>query len=145
MDEHNSQQSKQIDKIEDQIKAALKEIELITKQQATIKDADDLEAVEKTIIKATDKLAGLITAQKIQQALDSDEIKQQTKELINNLPQPMKNQGQREVEIIPSRGEPVKVKATYYSKKKRKKKRKKKKRWMLDYIRGYFFLASMII
>ena len=127
MGEHNSQGSKQIDKIEDQIKQALSEIELITKQQAKIKDADDLEAVEKNIIKATDKLAGLITAQKIQQALDSDEIKQQTKELINNLPQPMKNQGQRQVQITPSRGEPVKVKATYYSKKK-KRKRKKKKR-----------------
>jgi len=110
MDDHNSQQSKQIDKIEDQIKEALREIELITKQQAKIKDADDLEAVENKIIKATDKLAGLITAQKIQQALDSDEIKQQTKQLINNLPKPMKNQGQREVEITPSRGEPVKVK-----------------------------------
>ena len=127
MGEHNSQDSKQIDKIENQIKQALREIELITNQQAKIKDADDLEAVEKNIIKATDKLAGLLTAQKIQQALDSDEIKQQTKELINNLPKPMKNQGQREVQIIPSRGEPVKVKATYYSKKK-KRKRKKKKR-----------------
>ncbi len=117
----------QIDKIEDQIKQALREIELITKQQATIKDADDLETVEKSIIKATDKLAGLITAQKIQQALDSEAIDQQTKGLINNLPKPMKNQGQREVQITPSRGEPVKIKATYYSKKK-KNKRKKKKR-----------------
>ena len=127
MDDHNSHESKQIDVIEDQIKEALREIELIAKQQAKIQDADDLEALEQNIIKATDKLAGLITAQKIQQALDSDEIKQQTKELINNLPMQMKNQGQREVEIIPSRGQPVKVKATYYSKKK-KKKRKKKKR-----------------
>ena len=57
MGDHNSQDSKQIDKIEDQIKEALKEIELITKQQAKIKDADDLEALEKTIIKATDKLS----------------------------------------------------------------------------------------
>ena len=127
MDDHNSHESKQIDVIEDQIKEALREIELITKQQAKIKDADDLEALEQNIIKATDKLAGLITAQKIQQALDSEEIKQQTKALINNLPQPMKNQGQREVQITPSRGEPVRVKATYYSKKK-KSKRKKKKR-----------------
>jgi hypothetical protein len=127
MGDHNSHDSKQIDVIEDQIKEAVREIELITKQQIKIKDADDLEALEKTIIKATDKLAGLITAQKIQQALDSEEIKQQTKELIKNLPKPMKNQGQSEVEITPSRGDPVKVKATYYSKKK-KKKRKKKKR-----------------
>ncbi len=127
MDDPNSQERKQIDKIEDQIQQALKEIEQITKQKAKIKDADDLEAVEKTIIKATDKLAGLITAQKIQQALDSDQIEQQSKQLVKSLPKPMKNQGQREVEIIPSRGQPVKVKATYYSKKK-KKKRKKKKR-----------------
>ena len=126
MGDHNSQDSKQIDVIEDQIKEALREIELITKQHANIKDAEELEAVEKKIIKATDKLAGLITAQKIQQALDSDEIQQQTKQLINNLPKPMKNQGQREVEITPSRGEPVKVKATYYSKKKKKKRKKKK-------------------
>ena len=127
MGDDNLQESKQIDKIEDQIKQALREIELITKQQAKINDAQDLEAVEKKIIQATDKLAGLITAQKIQQALDSEAIDQQTKELINNLPKPMKNQGQREVQITPSRGEPVKVKATYYSKKK-KSKRKKKKR-----------------
>ena len=121
MEDHNSQDSKQVDKIEVQIKQALREIELITKQQANIKDAKDLEAVEKNIIKATDKLAGLITAQKIQQALDSEQIKQQTKALINNLPKPMKNQGQREVQITPSRGEPVRVKATYYSKKKKRK------------------------
>ncbi len=127
MGDDNLPESKQIDKIEDQIKQALREIELITKQQAKINDAQDLEAVEKKIIQATDKLAGLITAQKIQQALDSAAIDQQTKELINNLPKPMKNQGQREVQITPSRGEPVKVKATYYSKKK-KSKRKKKKR-----------------
>jgi hypothetical protein len=127
MGDYNSQESKQIDKIEDQIKQAIREIELITKQRAKINDAQDLEAVEKKIIQATDKLAGLITAQKIQQALDSEEIDQQTKELINNLPRPMKNQGQREVQITPSRGGPVKVKATYYSKKK-KSKRKKKKR-----------------
>ncbi len=127
MGDDNSQNSKQIDKIEDQIKQAYREIELITKQRAKINDAQDLEAVEKKIIQATDKLAGLITAQKIQQALDSEEIDYQIKELMNNLPRPMKNQGQREVQITPSRGGPVKVKATYYSKKK-KSKRKKKKR-----------------
>jgi len=127
MDDCNSKEIKQIDIIEDQIKEALREIQMITMQHANIKDANDLEALEKEIIKATDKLAGLITAQKIQQALDSDEVKEQAKELIKNLPMPMKNQGQREVEIMPSRGEPVKVKTTYHSKKK-KSKRKKKKR-----------------
>ena len=127
MDNYNSQETKQIDIIEDQIKEALREIQMITMQQANIKDANDLEALEKEIIKATDKLAGLITAQKIQQALDSEEVKRQEKELVKNLPRTIKNQGLREVEIMPSRGEPVKVKTTYYSKKKKSKIKKKKR------------------
>lgn len=127
MDNYNSKETKQIDIIEDQIKKALREIQMITMQKANIRDANDLEALEKEIIKATDKLAGLITAQKLQQALDSEEAKRQEKELVKNLPMPMKNQGQREVEIMPSRGEPVKVKTTYYSKKKKSKIKKKKR------------------
>ena len=78
MGDTNSQERKQIDLIEAQIKEALREIDLITKQKAKIKDAQDLEDLERQIIQATDKLAGLITAQKIQQTLDSDEIQQQT-------------------------------------------------------------------
>lgn len=115
----------QIDVIERKIKDVFEELEQLTKKKIIMKNAGDLEAIEEKIIRATDRLAGLITAQKIQQSLDSEELKAEASELISSLPQKMKNQGQREVEITPSRGEPIKVKASYYSRKKKKRKKKR--------------------
>jgi hypothetical protein len=128
MENQDPKENRQIDIINEQINEALKDIERITEKKTTIKSASDIEKLEKKIIEATDRLAGLITARKIQEGLDSEEVKQESKELVSNLGKKMKNQGQREVEITPSRGGPVKVKATYYSKSKKKRHRKKKKR-----------------
>lgn len=114
-----------VEVIENKINEALQEIEEIRNQATNIKNPSDLENLETKIVKATDKLAGLITAKKIQQTLDSDEIRKQSEELIKSLPKPMKNQGKREVRIIPLRGEPVTVKAAYFSRKKKKKKKKR--------------------
>ena len=111
----------QLSVIDEQIQKALKEIEELVKKKVTIKNAKDLEATEKEIIKATDKLAGLITSQKIQQSIDSPEMQRESKEFIESLPNKLKNQGQREVQIYPSRGGPVKVKTSYFSKKGKKK------------------------
>jgi len=116
----------QIEIIEKEIKEALSELEQISKKRATHKDACDLEKAEKAIIKATDKLAGLLTAQQIQQSLDSAPLKEEAAKLASALPKNLKNQGKRIVEITPLRGEPIKVEATYYSKKKKRRKRKKK-------------------
>jgi hypothetical protein len=85
-----------------------------------------LEAAERTIVKATDKLAGLLTALKIQQAVASEELKKQSSELVQNLPDKQKSQGVRIVPIQTSRGEPVEIAARYYSRKKKTKRRKKK-------------------
>ena len=128
MENPNKEESNQVDIIDDQIKEMLKEIETITEQKIQIKDPEELNALERNIQKTTDRLAGLITAKKIQQALDSEELKQQQKDLIRNVPRKMKNQGLREVEITTSRGGPIKVKTAYYSKKKKRRKLKKKKR-----------------
>ena len=115
----------QIDVIERKIKDVFEELEQLTKKKVIMKNAGDMEAIEEKIIRATDRLAGLITAQKIQQSLDSEELKAEASELISSFPQKMKNQGQREVEITPSRGEPMKIKAPYYSRKKKKRKKKR--------------------
>lgn len=115
----------QIDVIERKIKDVFEELEQLTKKKVIMKNAGDMEAIEEKIIRATDRLAGLITAQKIQQSLDSEELKAEASELISSFPQKMKNQGQREVEITPSRGEPIKIKAPYYSRKKKKRKKKR--------------------
>ena len=128
MMEKQNEHVDQVEIINMQIKDALKTIEAITERQITIKDAQDLDALEKSIANATDKLAGLITAKKIQQNLDSKEIKEQSKQLIKTIPKKMKNQGPREVEITTSRGEPIRVMTTYYSAKKKMRLLKKKKR-----------------
>jgi hypothetical protein len=80
---------------------------------------------EKQIAKTTDRLAGLLTAEAVQKALDSDEILQQSSELIKSMPGKMKNQGRREVAIKPLRGGAFTVKTTYYTKKKKSKRKKK--------------------
>ena len=121
MKDSDSKDTNQLNIINEQIKEALKNIERITERKVIVKDAAQLEALEKEIIKATDKLAGLITAQKIQQSIDSDEMKTEAKNLVRSIPKKLKNQGQREVEINPSRGEVVKVKTSYFSKKGKKK------------------------
>jgi predicted RNA-binding protein with PUA domain len=111
----------QLNIINEQIQEALKDIERIIEKKIIVKDAIQLEDLEKEIIKATDKLAGLLTAQKIQQSIDSDEMKTEAKKLVRTIPKKLKNQGRREVEIYPSRGGAVRVKASYFSKKGKKK------------------------
>jgi hypothetical protein len=80
------------------------------------------------IIQATDKLAALMTGLKIQQTVDSDELSEKADELVQAMPEKLKNQGRRLVSIRTSRGAAVKVAAPYYSRKKKKSKRRKKKK-----------------
>ena len=121
MQEGNRVVKEQINVIEEQIKEALKEVELLIDKKAIAKDASGLEAMEREIIKVTDRLAGLIVAQKVQLSINSAELKEEGSKLVNSLPKKMKNQGPREVEIHPSRGGPVKVVANYFSQKSKKK------------------------
>jgi HD superfamily phosphodiesterase len=114
----------QAEEIQKQINQALTELDQIRNQQETITTPEELQAAEQAIIKATDKLAALLTGLKIQQAVDSDELKEKADQLVQSLPGKLKNQGQRLVSIQTSRGEPVKVAAQYFSRKKKKKKKK---------------------
>jgi hypothetical protein len=75
---------------------------------------------EKQIAKTTDRLAGLLTTKVVQEVLDSDNLKQQSSELIKNMPGKMENQGLREVKIKPLRGGAFTIKTAYYTKKKKK-------------------------
>ncbi len=125
MESGNSSEKGNISIIEDKIRGAIEQVESIIARKTSIKNAEELEAIEREIIKVTDCLAGLIIAQKVQQSLDSPEVQQESSELIDALPKKMKNQGQREVEIQPSRGEAIKVKTSYYTQKSKKNKLKK--------------------
>jgi hypothetical protein len=118
----------QADDIENQINQALKEIEQIRNTRQVITNPDGLEAAERAILQATDKLAALMTALKIQQAVDSDELSERADELVQAMPEKLKNQGRRLVSIRTSRGAAVEVAAPYYSRKKKKDKRRKGKK-----------------
>ena len=114
----------QAEEIQKQINQALTELDQIRNQRQAITTPEELQAAEQAIIKATDKLAALLTGLKIQQAVDSDELKEKADQLVQSLPGKHKNQGKRLVSIQTSRGEPVKVAAQYFSRKKKKKKKK---------------------
>jgi hypothetical protein len=118
----------QADDIESQINQALKEIEQIRSTRQVITNPDGLEAAERAILQATDKLAALMTALKIQQAVDSDELAERADELVQAMPEKLKNQGRRLVSIRTSRGAAVEVAAPYYSRKKGNNKRCKAKK-----------------
>ena len=109
--------------IEKGIEKALKEIDLIQKEKGLVKTAEELEALERRIMEATDKLAGALVAQKVQASIHSKELKEEASLLVNTYPKKMKNQGIRDVTIRPSRGEPFTVKTTYFSQKGKRKKK----------------------
>jgi len=115
--------SEQYDAIEKGIEKALQEIDLIKKERSLVKTAVELEALERRIIEATDKLAGALIAQKVQDSIKSKELKGESTQLVGTYPKKMKNQGLRDVTICPSRGEPFTVETTYFSQKGKRKKR----------------------
>ena len=116
------------DGIQNQITQALQELDQIRNTLQVITNPDGLEATERTILQATDKLAALMTALKIQQAVDSDELSERADELVQAMPEKLKNQGRRLVSIRTSRGAAVEVAAPYFSRKKKKDKRRKGKK-----------------
>ena len=61
--------------IEKGIKKALEEIDLIKKERSLVKTAEELEALERRIIEATDRLAGALIAQKVQDSIKGKELK----------------------------------------------------------------------
>lgn len=128
MTERQSNSKDRVKELNNQIQEALREIEEIRNNESKMASPADLEAVERKITLATDKLASLITGLKIQQAVDSDELIQQEKQLLESLPEGLKNQGRRAVKIQTSRGEPVTIEAGYFSRKKKSQRRKRKKK-----------------
>ncbi len=123
MDEPTSGSERHIDEIEQQVQDAFKDLEILYKERIIVKNANELEALERKIVAATDKLAGLMTAQKVQQSIDSNELQDEAANLAKSSAKKLKNQGAREVKISLARGEPVKIKTNYYSRKGKKTKK----------------------
>jgi hypothetical protein len=128
MTEKTSSTINQEAELQSQLNQAFIELDEIRNTRQSITDPDRLEAVERDILKATDQIAALMTALKIQQAIDSDELREKANELVQAMPEKLKNQGRRPVSIRTSRGAAVTVAAPYFSRKKKKDKRRKKKK-----------------
>ncbi len=124
------------DSIQQKIEKALQEIDLIQKERSLVKTAEELEALERRIIEATDKLAGALVAQKVQDSIKSKELKDEAALLVKTHPKKMKNQGLRDVTIRPSRGEPFTVETTYFSQKGKRKKKPRRALSGIDSVGG---------
>lgn len=111
-----------------QIDEVLREIEDLLSPGDVVHNAMELEALEKAIVCRTDRLAGVLIGYKVQQAIDSEELAEESRRLIDACPKKLKNQGRREVSIQPLRGEAVRIKTGYFSQKGKKDKRTKKRR-----------------
>ena len=113
-----------IETIEDQIEDSLLEIEWLIREKCHIRNSDSLEAVEKKINDAANRLSANILAQKIQQSFDSPNFQSNAEELINAIPKKLKNQGPRDIKITTSSGEKIEVRTNYYSQSGQKRREK---------------------
>ena len=76
-----------VGEIENQIREALHELEEIRNSKMKITSPSEMEAAERKIVRATDKLASLLTGLKIQQTVDSDDLNEQERQLLESLPE----------------------------------------------------------
>jgi len=122
----NPESANNVTIIEAKIQEILAELERINERKDNITNGIELETREQEIVKLTDQLASLMMAKKVQQSLDTVEIKEEGLKLVKSYPKKLKGQGPREVKIRFSRGEAVPIETSYYSQ--AGKKRGKKKR-----------------
>jgi len=122
----NLEDANHVTSIEAKIQETLTELEEISERKDNITNGIELEAIEQEIVKLTDQLASLMIGKKVQQSLDTVEIKEEGLKLAKSYPKKLKSQGPREIKIRFSRGEAVAIKTGYYSQ--AGKKRGKKKR-----------------
>ena len=117
--------TKNLEALETKISDSLAEINRIREECILVKSGQDLEDVESKIIQATDKLAGALLGQKVQKSIIDPGLKEEGYKFTKAFPKNTKNQGPRDIDIQPSRGESFTVSSIYIS---QKGKRRKKKR-----------------
>jgi hypothetical protein len=115
------------DAVERKVQDAYRDLEAIRKSSPKITNGEELEALEGKIRSFTDELARLIFEHQLQQALDSEELKEAQRRLIKAWPGRLKNEGKQPVRICIGSGLWVTVRVSYYRRRcdRRKKKRGK--------------------
>ncbi len=110
---------------EGKIQAAYQRLETLRQSSPKLTCAEELEALEREIQAQADELARLIIEQHVQQALQSEAIKEAESDLIRGLPGKLKNEGPEAVRICTGSGVRITVRVSYY---RRRSDRRKKKR-----------------
>ncbi len=113
--------------LENQLNESLLEIERLIREIPHIKDPDSLYEAERSIGEVTDRLAARILALKIQESPNKEDIRGEQRKVIRSVPQKLKNQGMREVNISTSFGVMITVAASCFSRADKKDKRRKKR------------------
>lgn len=108
------------------VESILKELQLLQLSTIDIRDADSLEKLEIEIHAKTTRLADTLSAMKLQEALNSDELNDAEKDLLKSHPGKMKNMGRRTVTIRMLGGTLVTIEVTYYHQKSDTKSRTRK-------------------
>ena len=91
-------------------------IELENNPQLTA-TPEQLEALEKTLLKQTHELCGQIVEKQIQQAIDSEEVHQTQRQILQAMPYKMKDKGKETVRVRTCFGFEVSVRISYFTRK----------------------------
>ena len=108
------------------VESLIKEFQQITLSNLDIRDANSLEELEMELHKKAIRLADFISAMKLQEALNCDELNKAGQDLIKAHPKKMKDMGNRKVMIRMLAGTFVTIEATYYHQKSDSKLQSKK-------------------
>ena len=101
--------------LENEIYDSELEIKWLINEKVHINDPASLYEIEERIREATNRLASRILALKVQESLAKNEIRDEEKKVIGSVPNKMKNQGVREVNILTSFGVTITVVASYFN------------------------------
>ena len=78
---------------------------------------EELEALEKALLKQTHELCGQIVEKHIQHAIDSEEVGQAQREILQAMPYKMKDKGKEKVRLRTCCGFEVSVHVSYFTRK----------------------------
>ncbi len=118
----------EVDAFESKLQEAYRDLEAFSKSiPPEITSGEGLEALEGDIRRRTDELERLMLEHKLQQALDSEALKEAQRQLIKAWPGRLKNEGKQSVRLCIGNGLRITVWVNYYRRRcdRRHKKRSK--------------------
>jgi hypothetical protein len=102
-------------KIESELQAALGALQRLAAERPIVRSAADLEALERQVAEATDRVHAVVIGRSIQDSIATPDAQAEASALAKATSRQMKHQGWRERAVRSTRGEPVRVLVPYFS------------------------------